>query len=85
MSAFADTAPHHRMHEPTRAQEAAADQADADMLASSVGGLCHGLTDYLGAMLDRREDEWREEHYPTLVEIRALLTKAATVAEGLAA
>lgn len=85
MSAFRDTAPQHWGREPSRAECAAADQAAADMLAASIADVCHALTDSLGAMLDRREDEWREEHHDKLEEIRALLTKAATVAEGLAA
>lgn len=84
MTLFADTAPHHRTSEPTRAECEAADDAFAQELAALRGGACHALTDDLGDLLDKRVCDWRADDKPTLDRIFDLLSEARTLAEGLA-
>lgn len=77
---FRDTAPHHRMPEPTRAECAAADEAFAQGMAAQAGRTCYDMADAIASLLDCHDSEWSADAQPALDELHALLVKAAALA-----
>lgn len=80
---FLDTAPHHRMREPTRAECDAADEAYHQEIAARRGGACFALAEDLGIALDKRASEWSADDQPLIDRLFDLLTEAQAIAERL--
>lgn len=80
---FADTAPHHRMPEPTRAALAAADEAHAQQTAATWGARCHALADELAGELDRYPEQWSADDIGKLRDLHQALADALTMAKEI--
>jgi hypothetical protein len=77
---FNDTAPQHRMREPTRAECDAADEAYAQEQAAQIGGVCYALADRIAMMMDKRPSEWRADSFAQLLELHRALQAAEEAA-----
>lgn len=80
---FRDLPPYLRMDEPTAEECAAADEQYWHDEAAQRGGTCFDLTDAIGNLLDRRQDQWRADDLPLLDRVHAALTAALDLAKQL--
>ena len=80
---FHDTAPQHRLPEPTRAECDAADEAHAQQRAAVRGAACFALTDDLARLLDRYDSAWQADDQPLIEQIFNNLAEALALAERL--
>ena len=82
---FLDTAPQHRMREPSRAECDAADEAAAQEVAATWGARCFALAEDLGIALDKRAADWNADDAGKLRAIYDDLARALTMARELRA
>jgi hypothetical protein len=80
---FHDTAPQHRLPNPTRAECDAADEAHAQEVAATRGATCFALAEALSVTLDKRAAEWSADDKPLLDQMFNLLAEAQAIGERL--
>jgi hypothetical protein len=82
---FRDTAPHHRMPEPSAAECAQDDERYWQECAAQRGGECLDLAQHLMDLFDKRPSDWRADDMQLLHRIHAKLTEARDLARCIGA